>query len=267
MNDLDAAFALSGADVKAYLARLGLVGPFPPTAETLRLLHRAHLFTVPFENLDIHLGRSIVLEERRLFDKVVREGRGGFCYELNGLFAGLLRALGFEVTLLAAQVAGQNGVFGQEFDHLALQVDVGEPFLVDVGFGDAFLEPLRLQPGLIQREDLKTFRIDQEGEVWTFWERRGQNPWALQYRFTRTPRDLAEFMSMCDYHQTSPDSHFTRAPLATIATPLGRVTLRGSCLYTTLQGCRNERTVTPEERPALLHQYFGLRLPQLPDEC
>lgn len=265
MNDPTAGFNLSTPEVQLYLARLGLIGPLPPTVETLRELHRAHLFGVPFENLDIHLGRSIVLEERRLFDKVVRGRRGGFCYELNGLFAALLRALGFEVTLLSAQVAGRDGTFGQEFDHLALRVDLGEPFLVDVGFGDAFLEPLRLQPGLMQLEGEKSFRLDREGPVWTFWERRGQDPWAVQYRFTLTPRELVDFTSMCEYHQTSPDSHFTQGVLVTLPTPAGRVTLRGERLFTTLHGKRNEHRVLPQEQVALLREHFGLIIPPLPD--
>ncbi|WP_216322471.1 arylamine N-acetyltransferase family protein [Deinococcus aestuarii] len=265
MSDPAPRFTLSADEVASYLARLGLVGPLPPTVETLRLLHRTHLSRVPFENLDIHLGRNIVLDGRRLFDKVVGERRGGFCYEVNGLFAALLCALGFEVTLLSAQVAGQDGTLGREFDHLALRVDVGEPLLADVGFGDAFLEPLRLQPGLLQPEGDQTFRLDQEGEAWTLWERRAGGAWGRQYRFTLTPRELAEFAPMCDYHQTSPDSHFTRAALVTVVTPEGRVTLRGDRLYTTVHGQRDERVVSPEERAVLLDEHFGLRVPALPD--
>src|SRR5215213_9188134 len=109
-------------DVQAYLRRINYRGEFAPTAAALRELHRAHLLAVPFENLDIHLGRPIVLEQQALFDKIVTRWRGGFCYELNGLFALLLRDLGFNVTLLAAGVARADGSFGPEFDHLTLLV-------------------------------------------------------------------------------------------------------------------------------------------------
>src|SRR5215212_1339106 len=109
-------------DLQAYLQRINYRGGRAPTAATLRDLHRAHLLAVPFENLDIHLGRPILLGQDALFDKIVRRRRGGFCYELNGLFAGLLRELGFEVTLLAAGVARADGGFGPEFDHLTLLV-------------------------------------------------------------------------------------------------------------------------------------------------
>src|SRR4051812_2868960 len=116
-------------DVQAYLRRINYRGELAPTAATLRELHRAHLLAVPFENLDIHLGRPILLDEQALFDKIVAHRRGGFCYELNGLFALLLRDLGFEVTLLAAGVARADGGFGPEFDHLTLLVQSPLPFV------------------------------------------------------------------------------------------------------------------------------------------
>src|SRR5258706_8881452 len=109
-------------DITAYLNRIAHRGPIEPTGETLRALHLAHLLAVPFENLDIGLGRPIVLDQAALFDKIVVRRRGGFCYELNGLFAALLRALGFEVTMLSAGVGRAGGGFGPEFDHLTLLV-------------------------------------------------------------------------------------------------------------------------------------------------
>lgn len=135
-------------DVQAYLQRIHYPGSLTPDADRssidrpsidlLRSIHRAHLFTVPFENLDIHLGRQIVCDEERILRKIVNEHRGGFCYELNGAFAALLRALGFRVTLLSARVAREGGGYGPEFDHLTLGVDLDEPWLADVGFGEGF---------------------------------------------------------------------------------------------------------------------------------
>lgn len=98
--------------VDAYLRRLGAEYPAWPTLDALRELHLRHLRTVPFENLSVHLGEEIVLQEERLLDKVVGARRGGFCYELNGLFGALLTALGYEVTLLAARVYGEGGALG-----------------------------------------------------------------------------------------------------------------------------------------------------------
>jgi N-hydroxyarylamine O-acetyltransferase len=113
-------------DTNAYLERIGYRGPLAPTAETLRRLHLAHLLSVPFENLSIHAGEPIVLDDEALFDKIVVRGRGGFCYELNGLFAALLRSLGFKVEMLSAAVMGRAGEFGPEFDHMALLVTLAE---------------------------------------------------------------------------------------------------------------------------------------------
>jgi arylamine N-acetyltransferase len=118
------------------------------------------MLAVPFENLDISLGRKIICDESRFLHKIVNERRGGFCYEMNGAFAELLRALGFKVTLLSARVSGGDGSEGPEFDHLALRVDLDQPWLADVGFGDSFVEPLLLEPGLEQaqiRQMLSTY--------------------------------------------------------------------------------------------------------------
>ena len=139
-------------NVAAYLDRIQYRGALPPDHATLAALHVAHLRTVPFENLDIHLGIPIVLDLDRLFEKIVLKRRGGFCYELNGLFGALLTALGFQVTLLSARVVGDDGALGPEFDHMLLQVDCpadGDSvlWLADVGFGDSCSSPLRLVNG------------------------------------------------------------------------------------------------------------------------
>jgi N-hydroxyarylamine O-acetyltransferase len=109
-------------NTKAYLQRINYDGALAPTAETLCQLQVAHLHAVPFENLSIHLGEPIVLEDEALFRKIVERRRGGFCYELNGLFSALLRALGFDVVRLSAGVAKAEVGFGPEFDHMALMV-------------------------------------------------------------------------------------------------------------------------------------------------
>src|SRR6516162_10789874 len=133
--------------VVAYLNRVGVTTPAVADAAGLRTLHRAHQLTVPFENLSIHLGEPIGLDERELIDKIVRRGRGGFCYELNGAFALLLEALGAQVSRVAARVYGEAGL-SPPFDHLALIVrppDGSGPWLADVGFGSHSDYPLLLE--------------------------------------------------------------------------------------------------------------------------
>ncbi len=99
-------------------------------------LQVAHLLAVPFENLSIHAQQPIVLEDTALFTKIVERRRGGFCYEANGLFAALLREMGFDVAMLSAGVARAEGGFGPDFDHMALMITLEQRWLVDVGFGD-----------------------------------------------------------------------------------------------------------------------------------
>lgn len=244
-------------DVDAYLARLAYAGPVSPSPATLSALHLAHLLTVPFENLDVGR-RPILLEEALLFEKIVRRRRGGFCYELNGLFAALLRELGFRVTLVSGRVAKATGGFGPEFDHLALVVDLDERWLVDVGFGDSFLEPLRLdsRDGTIQGR--REYRVDEADGERTLLQR--ETGWEPQYRFTVEARALADFTGMCVHHQTSPESSFTRRSTCSIAMAGGRVTLSGDRLILTRDGLREERPVAPSEKATLLEEHFGVIL-------
>jgi N-hydroxyarylamine O-acetyltransferase len=244
-----------------YLDRIGYTGSREPTAEVLRQIHRAHLFTVPFENLDIALGREIVCDEESFLRKIVDRRRGGFCYELNGAFAVLLRELGFAVTLLSARVAREDGSHSPEFDHLALRVDLQEPWLADVGFGDSFLDPLRLATGAEQKQDGGVFRITTENHGQGVEREEAGDGWKQQYCLTQTPRRLDEFSARCCYHQTSPDSHFTRKDLCSRATTGGRITLSGYTLIVTRNGERNERLLASEaERQVVLREYFNVIL-------
>lgn len=245
----------------AYLARIGYTGPVAPTLPVLCAIHRCHMLAVPFENLDISRGRAIVLEEPALMRKIVEERRGGFCYEMNGAFAALLRALGFEVTLLSARVFRQDGSLGPEFDHLTLRVDLERPWLADVGFGDSFIEPLRLQAGLEQEDSGRTYRINEHAEWLQLERQENGNAWNGMYRFTLQPHRLQDFAPMCHYHQTSPESSFTRKRLCTRATAAGRITLSDMKLVITRDGDKQEQMLSSEEEwRTALRQYFGVAL-------
>ena len=251
---------MSPLNVQAYLDRIGYRGPLDPTAETLRALQVAHLQTVPFENLSIHAAQPIILDEAALFDKVVTRRRGGFCYELNGLFGTLLRALGFEVDLLSAGVRRMKGGFGPEFDHLTLAVHLEERWLADVGFGDSFREPLLLDERGEQVRGDQAYRLDEDGDHLILFQRQSfEGDWERQYRFTLRPHELPEYEEMCRYHQTSPESHFTLKRVCTLATPEGRVTLSDLRLITTRKGERQERMLESEaEHAATLRELFGV---------
>jgi N-hydroxyarylamine O-acetyltransferase len=248
-------------NVTAYLDRINYSGPAAPTTETLRAIHRAHMLVVPFENLDIARGRRIVLDPANSVHKIVEERRGGFCYELNGAFATLLQALGFRVTLLSARAGRDQGGFGPEFDHLALQVDLDDSWLADVGFGDSFVEPLRLVPGLEQEQDGRKFRIIQKDDDFIVQSWRERESWHNEYAFALRPRQLEDFAGMCHYHQTSPESPFTRKSVCSRATPEGRITLADMKLIVTRNGSREERRLESEdERQGILREQFGVVL-------
>ena len=246
-------------DVNAYLERINYRDSTAATLDTLRALHRAHLMAVPFENLDISRGRKIVLDQESLIRKIVRERRGGFCYELNGAFAALLRSLHFQVTLFSARVARDTGGEGPEFDHLCLQVDLEESWLADVGFGDSFLEPLRLHTNGEQVDPTGSFRIDQLDDRLQLEKLELDGGWKRQYSFTLQPRYLQEFADMCRHHQTSPESPFTGKRICTLATGDGRITLADMKLIITKDGRRNETMLSGEQgRIDALRQYFGI---------
>ncbi|MER8007336.1 arylamine N-acetyltransferase [Streptomyces sp. NPDC094149] len=260
---------MNASQVDAYLRRLGVEHPEPPadataTAAALRALQLRHLRTVPFENLSVHLGEEIVLEEERLWDKVVGARRGGFCYELNGAFAALLGALGFEVTLLAARVHGGEGRLGIPYDHLALRVRTvdGSEWLADVGFGAFSHFPLAFGERGEQEDPGGVFRIVERGPDLDV-VMNGEP----QYRLETRPRELGDFVAGAWWHSTSPASHFVRSLVCSRVTEDGgRITLGGRTLKVTGgDGRREERELgTDEEVLAVYRETFGIELGRVP---
>jgi N-hydroxyarylamine O-acetyltransferase len=252
---------MDDAHVDAYLARIGAVRPDRPDAEALRGLQLAHLTTVPFENLSIHLGEPIVLDEQALLEKIIDRRRGGFCYELNGAFAALLTALGYRVTLLAARVFG-GGRLGPPFDHLALRVDLAEPWLVDVGFGAFSHHPLRLDGREDQADPAGAFRLSESDSGYGDLDvTLGGRP---EYRLALRPYELTDFVPACWWQQTSPRSHFTRSLTCSLLTGSGRVTLSGNRLIHTEGGERRERLLDDTEVLAAYRGHFGITLDRVP---
>jgi N-hydroxyarylamine O-acetyltransferase len=244
-----------------YLERINAPVPAEPTAEVLADLHLRHLRAVPFENLSIHLGEPIVLDEAALVDKIVDRRRGGFCYELNGLFAGLLRALGFPVAVLAARTYTPEGTLSHPFDHALLRVDLDDRYLVDVGFGAHSSYPLRLDWPEAQPDPGGGFLVvdGPDGDVDVV---RDGEP---QYRAEARPRQLADFGPTCWWQQTSPDSHFTQSITCSRLTPQGRVTVSGNRLITTVAGERTETALPGDDDVREAYRtHFGFELDRLP---
>lgn len=167
------------------------------------------------------------------------------------------------VTMLSAEVANAEGVFGPDFDHMALMATLDERWLVDVGFGDSFLEPLLIDKRGAQRQGERAYRIDSDGKYLILMQSGddADGEWKAQYRFTLRPYEYSDYEEMCRHHQTSPQSHFTRGRICSRATPDGRVTLGEMRLIITRNGERQERALTGEEEyAATLRELFGVTL-------
>ncbi len=253
--------------IDAYLARISVAAELEPapTIETLRLLQTRHLLSVPFENLDIHWKRPIVLDIDKFYAKIVEERRGGFCYELNGLFNDLLKSLGFNTRLVSARVFGGERGFGPEFDHAAIIVTIGElEYLADVGFGDFAAEPLRLIADIEQRDREGDFVIRRAEFGVLEAAKKIDGDLVPQYRFEPIGRDLSEFAEMCDFQQYSPKSHFTKGKLCSIMTDTGRKTLTDTSYIETSNGERREIAIDSEQSFAeMLKKEFGIELREI----
>lgn len=247
---------------RAYLARIDALPPLAPDLAALTYLQLRHLLAVPFENLSIVYGEPIVLDEAWLYAKIVERRRGGFCYELNGLFGALLRDLGYRVDYVAAEVySSGEQAFGPPFDHMALLVHLDQPYLVDVGFGESARAPLALPQGLTQDAG-GAYRLVTAGG-YLLLQKAEAGGWAAQYRFTPQPHMLADYRAMCAYHSTDPASHFTRRWICSRATETGRISLTAGELIVTEAGSKQRTAVAEETRPELLRRYFALDLAAL----
>ena len=249
----------------AYLTRIGVPGPLTLDAAALRDLHRAHLVTVPFENLSIHLGEPISLNETDLIGKIVYRRRGGFCYELNGAFACLLECLGARVRRVSARVYGDAGSLGPPFDHLALMVRLPDgtgPWLADVGFGSHSTYPLLAETKAGQADPGGRFLLagTPDGDIDVVKD--GQP----QYRFEVRERALEDFVPTCWWQQTSPRSHFTRSVICSRLTEDGRVSISGRRLIRTVREQRFEEDLPDDQAMlAAYREHFGIELGSVPE--
>lgn len=229
--------------IDAYLHRIGIDQAPPATPSTLAELMSSHLHTVPFENLDIHLGTPISLDIGDMLEKLVTRRRGGFCYELNGGFAWLLAELGFDVQRLAGRVYGSDGGLGPPFDHMLLLVNGS--WIADVGFGENHRLPIPFEPGAVHVEGMVAYRLTEDGDELVL-ERKEEREWHPQFRFDLEPHDMGDYAATCQWHQTSPESHFTRKRVATLARPSGRLTYSGTKRIETTADRRDERELSEE---------------------
>ncbi|MGW1657305.1 arylamine N-acetyltransferase family protein [Streptomyces atratus] len=262
-------------DLDAYLARIGWTGERRPTAEVLRSVHRAHALGIPFENLDPVLGNAPSLALADLEAKLVRGGRGGYCYEQNTLLAAALTALGFRITLLCARVvlgAGPGDV--RPRTHMLMRAEVpGEPtpYLADVGFGatGSLLEPIPLVADAELHDSPRRHRLvntphDGPLEQWELQAQTADGRWAAQYAFTLEPFEAPDYEVINWHIATNPRSPFQHQVYVQRTTPDSHLSLTGRTLAVTANdGTREERELADgAEVLRVLAADFGIHLPR-----
>ncbi len=218
---------LTAPQLDRYCARIGYAGPRDATLGTLRALHRAHLLAIPYENLDIHLGLPLTLDREAMFTKLVDERRGGWCFEMNGVFGRVLETLGFTVRYLSGAVGRAERGWRAQGNHLVLLVTLDRPWLADVGFGDGFLTPLPLEVGHY-RQDFLQYELTRDGPRWRVHNHHFGG--ADGFDFTLTARQLDDFAIQCLELQTSPESSFVKSTVCERMLPNGILMLRGATL-------------------------------------
>jgi len=248
--------------IKKYLHRIQYTDELNPSLQVLKNLQKSHLIHIPFENLDIIAGKPIELDIEKLYNKIVLNNRGGFCYELNGLFFELLRTIGFEVKMVSARVYNKKKGFDQEFDHMVLIARIdNSDYLTDVGFGEFAFSPLKIELNAIQNDERSLFKIEEHDSNYLLVSKQEKEQWIPEYIFSLKARELNEYEGMCHYHQTSPESHFTWKRICSLPTEKGRITITGNTLKITIQENHTEKHIENEiELNKYLKKYFNISI-------
>jgi N-hydroxyarylamine O-acetyltransferase len=207
-----------------YLRRIGYSGPLSPTRQTLHNLHRHHLLAIPFENIDVQLGLVPSLEHDAIFEKIVKRGRGGWCFEMNLLFAWVLRQVGMRVDLIGATVGKR--VENAPIGHLALLVHLDQPYLADVGFGNGFLTPAPLKEGAFN-DGRFDFKLTCHASYWRFYNHRENG---ATYDFTGEPVSMDAIETANRRLATTAESPFVQTLVCSRLTERGMVTLTNAGL-------------------------------------
>lgn len=249
-------------DLQAYLDRVGFEGEVRPDAATLTALHRAHLFAIPYENLDVQFGRPLTPSPEAAFEKLVMRRRGGWCYEMNGLFAAALEAAGFSLTRLAGGV--RRDVMGEAMvgNHLVLKVDLDDgPWIADVGFGDGALEPFPLREGPIRSGGFEQ-RLEKVDDRWWRFHNHAFGG-APSFDFTAEPADPRLLEEKCAWLQTWPESPFVLNATCQRHRPGEILVLRGRVMKTVRPDGAKDRLIgSAAEFLDVLGGDFDLDLPE-----
>jgi N-hydroxyarylamine O-acetyltransferase len=251
-------------NLSAYLARIGFVGRPRLDLATLRRLQLGHLEHIAYENFDVQFGQRVTLDPQDAFEKLVRSGRGGWCYEMNGLFRWALESVGFHVVPMTGAVMRKQRGPSAVGNHLVLTVELDEPYLVDVGLGDGPREPIPLKEGSY-RQQWRALKIERLDDGW--WRfHNDKNAFATSFDFQPRPADWKMLAGTCDWLQTSPDSRFVQNAVCFRHTPDAIVALVGRVLKIFRQDGITEKLIdSADEYVETLAATFGIRLPRAAD--
>ena len=261
--------AATGPNLRSYFQRIGYEGPLEPNLELLKAIHVLHPQAIAFENLDPLLRKPVRLDLESLQQKLLQQGRGGYCFEHNLLLSHVLKELGYTVKGLAARVMWNlpEGMVTAR-GHMLLLVEVKkEPYLVDVGFGGQTLTaPLRLVPDLEQPTPHEPFRLIKSGDNWIM-QSKVREEWKPLYRFSLDEQFQADYEVTSWYLCHFPDSHFIKGIIAARTTPEGRYALRNNELVVHKKEGQSEKKIlrTAREIMEVLENSFLLKLPKGPE--
>jgi N-hydroxyarylamine O-acetyltransferase len=253
-------------DIDHYLARIGLNERPAPNLAGLTAMHRAHLLAIPYENFDVQLGRRVTTDVAAIFDKIVTRRRGGWCYEMNGVFGWALGELGFRVTRATGSVMRVAAGEASDGNHLVLKVELPEGlFLADVGFADGPHDPIPLVEGPFESHGY-SFGVARVDERWWRMNNRAGGA-APSFDFNLDPADEALLSAKCHELQTAASSKFVQNALAFRHLPEGYVALRGRTVTRQKSdGSSESRLIdSAEDLVATLAQDFALNLPEAAD--
>lgn len=250
-------------DIDRYLNRIRCVRPRRPDLEGLRAVHAAHLLAIPYENIDVQLGCKTTTSVEASYEKIVTRGRGGWCYEMNGLLGWALAELGFRVTRVTGSVGRKKFGDSHNGNHLVLRVDLEDgTYLADTGFGNGPLYPFKVAPGDFS-DGRFTFALDRADGPWwrmTNWPTKADDT----FDFMLAPADEAQFARMCTHLQTSPDSNFVKNFVVQHHTNDGVVIVRGrSFRHATPDETIDSVIGSADELVNLLGERFGLDVPEV----
>ena len=248
-------------DLHQYLRRVHVDEVKDHSLKELTKLQNQHMLHVPFENLDVMHHVVIPLDVEAYYKKVVVNHRGGFCYELNGLFNWLLQKLGFQSYLVSATVNRPDGTWARAGSHACMIVELDKPYLVDIGFGDSARKPLPLT-GEIREDVSGAYRVQKVTTQTYDVERKqaGDHNWNTLIRVNTERMELEDFEAACHFNQTSTQAPFTQKEIVTIAAPDGRITLAGNTLIMIRNENKQRFSVSGTEKPSILKKYFHIRL-------